>query len=112
MSGFVAPEGVKPDKLEFLGDGQQFVANGIHPDTGGEYVWIGGDPGTVKREELPEISAEEAEQLQNDVTAMLVRDFGYVVAEPAKKSSSTERAARVRHQESETRSCVGPGRAR
>jgi hypothetical protein len=91
---FVAPEGVKPDKLEFLGDGQQFVANGIHPDTGGEYVWFGGDPGTVKREDLPEISAEEAEQLQNDVAAMLVRDFGYVVAESAKKSSSTERAAR------------------
>ena len=42
--------------IELLGDGQQFVAHGIHPDTQSEYVWIGGSPTTVRYDELPEIS--------------------------------------------------------
>ena len=86
---FIAPDGVKPDKLEFLGDGQHFVANGIHPETGGEYVWFGGDPTSVPYDKLPEISVEEAEQLRDKAVEMLVKDFGYVVAASSKKSSST-----------------------
>ena len=30
---FVARNGGEPEKLEFLGDGQQVVVAGIHPDT-------------------------------------------------------------------------------
>lgn len=73
----------KGEKIEFLGDGQQVVAHGIHPDTQREYLWTGGDPSTVAYSDLPEISAAEAEQLQNDIAALLVRDFGYVVAKEA-----------------------------
>src|SRR5205823_7699992 len=40
-------------KLEFLGDGQQLVVHGIHPDTQGPYSWHGGAPGEIKREDLP-----------------------------------------------------------
>ena len=41
-------------KLEFLGDGQQFVALGEHPDTRRPYEWENGkSPLGVKRDELP-----------------------------------------------------------
>jgi hypothetical protein len=38
-------------KLEFLGDGQQFVAFGLHP-SGRAYSWRGGEPGQVPRSVL------------------------------------------------------------
>ena len=37
----------------------------------------------------PLITAEQAQQLQDDIVAMLVRDFGYVVGAPPKKTSTT-----------------------
>lgn len=73
--------GVGPEKIEFLCDGQQFVAHGIHPDTHKEYTWFGGDPTTIAYDDLPCISAEEARQLQDDVAALLCRDFGYILAQ-------------------------------
>ena len=82
--------GADPEKIEFLADGQQVVAHGIHPDTQAEYLWdIGGDPTTIAYEKLPLITAEQAQQLQDDIVAMLVRDFGYVVGTPPKKTSTT-----------------------
>jgi hypothetical protein len=63
--------------LEFLGDGQQFAVDGNHPDTDRPYRWHGGVPGSVKYEDLPEISADEAEALINDAADLLCRDFGY-----------------------------------
>ena len=60
------------EKIEFLGDGQQFVVLGIHPDTQGAYVWNGGDPTTVDYTDLPEISAAEARELRDDLVALLV----------------------------------------
>jgi len=42
-------------QVEVLGQGQQFVAYGTHPETGKEYVWSNGDPITVPFTELPEI---------------------------------------------------------
>ena len=35
------------------------------------------------------ITAEQARQLQDDIVAMLARDFGYVVGTPPKKTSTT-----------------------
>ena len=40
-------------KLEILGDGQQWVAYGMHPDTGEPYQWGDGGVTSVPREELP-----------------------------------------------------------
>jgi hypothetical protein len=68
------------EKIEFLADGQQIVVDGIHPDTGKPYSWPLGDPANIKREDLPYISAEEAQQLVDDVVELLIRDFGYVRA--------------------------------
>jgi RecA-family ATPase len=77
----------KPEKVEFLCNGQQLAVHGIHPDTGRPYNWFDGEPWTIKREELPYISAEEAQQLVNDVVELLVRDFGY-----ARKADRPKRA--------------------
>lgn len=57
---FVDDEG-RNVKLEVLGDGQQFVAMHIHPDTGKPYRWKDKrHPGNTPREELPEITREDA----------------------------------------------------
>ena len=79
-TNFVVPTGADSEKIEFLGEGQQFVAHGIHPDTQTEYAWADGDPTTTAYGDLPEISAVEAQRLQNDIASLLVCDFGYVIA--------------------------------
>ena len=90
-TNFEVPAGADAEKIEFLCDGQQFVAHGIHPGTQKPYGWFGGDPTTISYDELPYISAEEAQQLQRDIAALLIRDFGYVVApgRPARKGNGT-----------------------
>jgi len=73
---FVAPDGSK-HKIEILGDGQQLVYDGIHPDTKQPYVWHGGDPSTVKRSELPDVTSDEAEKYLDAVSAKLIKSFGF-----------------------------------
>ena len=41
-ASFEAPNGTI-HKIEILGDGQQFICVGIHPDTSEPYTWHGGD---------------------------------------------------------------------
>jgi Family of unknown function (DUF5906)/Bifunctional DNA primase/polymerase, N-terminal len=79
-----APNG-SAEKLEFLGNGQQLVVAGIHPETKQPYRWHGGEPGQVRREDLPEISADEARSLIEDLAELLVRDFGYTRAMKRKR---------------------------
>jgi hypothetical protein len=75
----------KPEKLELLADGQQVVAFGIHPDTGKPYSWHGGEPGKIKREDLPYVSAAEALQFIDDAARLLVEEFGYTLLDPKAK---------------------------
>lgn len=50
--------------IEVLGDGQQFVAFHIHPDTGEPYVWVDGkSPLNIRATDLTEISEEQIETL-------------------------------------------------
>ena len=95
-TNFLVPPGAGSEKIEFLADGQQIVAHGVHPDTQGPYTWTGGDPTTTAYKDLPEITAEEAQQLQDDVVAMLVRDFGYVTTQGSQKTKSTTRGKAAR----------------
>ena len=67
------------EKLEFLGDGQQFIAAGIHPDTRQPYTWGNDKPGKVTRQELPEIAKAETQALIEDIEKLLA-DFGYTRA--------------------------------
>ena len=48
---FTAPDGGE-HKIEILGEGQQIVAHGIHPDIRKPYWWHGGEPWTTPREQF------------------------------------------------------------
>jgi hypothetical protein len=74
----IAPDGSTDQKIEMLGDGQQIVVDGLHPDTKKPYGWHGGAPGAIRFAELPLLNAEEARALIEAAVDLLVRDFGYV----------------------------------
>jgi hypothetical protein len=76
----VPPNGGTAEKLEFLGLGQQLVVSGTHPDTHKAYLWHGGEPGPIAREDLSYIREAEARELIERAAEMLVADFGYVRA--------------------------------
>jgi RecA-family ATPase len=75
---FVAPDGTE-QKIEILGDGQQYVVDGIHPDTHKPYGWHGGDLATIKREDLPYVRREDMEQFLAAATKLLTEEFGFVL---------------------------------
>jgi hypothetical protein len=83
----ISPQGVEM-KLEFLADGQQFIAFGRHPDTGSDYWWWPKDPQqdltNVARNELPAIDEAGANALVKDLVGLLVRDFGFREKKPPK----------------------------
>jgi hypothetical protein len=91
----ISPEGGSGQKLEFLCDGQQLVAFGLHKDTKKPYAWHGGQPGVIKREDLPYIHEEQARQLVKDAVKLLCKDFGYKRASerPRKKGDGRAQGA-------------------
>jgi hypothetical protein len=74
---FTAPDG-SAQKIEILATGQQIVVAGIHPDTQKPYSWFGGEPGAIKREDLPYIREANARAFLDDAAALLVREFDFV----------------------------------
>lgn len=74
---FVARNGGATEKLEFLGEGQQVVVSGIHPDTHAPYKWLGREPGQIARRDLPYIREADAHDLIERAADLLVREFGY-----------------------------------
>src|SRR5262249_33248654 len=54
---YISEDG-KAQRVEVLGEGQQFVAFGIHPDTGQRYRWSGGAPWKIPRSSLPVLTEE------------------------------------------------------
>jgi hypothetical protein len=73
---FEAPNGTL-HKIEILGDGQQVVVAGIHPDTRRPYTWHGGEPWSISSEDLPYISAERAQQFMAVAVEFLAVQFNY-----------------------------------
>lgn len=65
-------------KVEILGHGQQFVADGIHPD-GDRYAWDGTDLLTTPRSALPAVTEAQIDAL----FIALAPVIGAAVAEPA-----------------------------
>jgi hypothetical protein len=69
-------------KIEILGEGQQIVVDGIHPDTGKPYAWHGDyAPWKFSREDLAETTESEVRECLEFVSQMLVERFGFVRSE-------------------------------
>jgi hypothetical protein len=75
---FKAPDGSE-HKIEILGNGQQYVVDGIHPDTGKRYAWFGGELTSIKRQDLPYVRFEDAKEYINAAKKLLAEEFGLVV---------------------------------
>jgi hypothetical protein len=83
------------EKLEILGDGQQFVAFGNHPDTGKPYKWEGRSPLDTPRAALPYTYRWEARELIREATKLLVGQFGYRLPEPPPAPAIPARPAKL-----------------
>jgi hypothetical protein len=78
---FVLKDGTNA-RVEFLATGQMFVADGIHPDTGLPYRWVGeGSPDTVPRSELPAVTEPVVREVVRAAERML-REAGAVEKQP------------------------------
>jgi hypothetical protein len=80
-------------KLEVLGDGQQFVALHVHPDTKRPYKWVekGGlkkGPHNTHRNTLPEITREDAEAIRDEFER-LCRERGWPEKKTLKRLGSS-----------------------
>jgi hypothetical protein len=82
----IAPFG-KAMQFEFLGDGQQFIVAGIHPDTRRPYRWWPKDRDltTLPRGALPHIDEGAARALVEDLAALLVNEHGFTHPEKPKE---------------------------
>jgi hypothetical protein len=67
----------KPQRIEVLGRGQQVVVDGIHPDTKRPYEWSGGEPWTVARSELPELTEVTARVLVDEIARLVLGTPGW-----------------------------------
>jgi hypothetical protein len=54
-------------KLEVLGQGRQFVAFGLHPDTGHPYTWPGETPATIRASDVPLVTWAHLKALLTDL---------------------------------------------
>ena len=86
------PEMFLPDaskvQVEILGEGQQFVCDGLHPDTGQPYRWTDGSPADVAITDLPVVDETMLREMLEEVERLL-REAGAVGKEkPAKPGGS------------------------
>ena len=68
---FTSPGSNKENFVEVLGDGQQIIVHGVHPETGKDYSWHGGEPGDVARADLPVLTEAMARDFVERATAVM-----------------------------------------
>jgi hypothetical protein len=78
-----------PPKIEILANGQQVVAFGTHPETKRDYSWHGGEPGEIRREDLPYVREDDMQAFLDAATELLVKDFGFTDC-PQSKSNGKD----------------------
>jgi Protein of unknown function (DUF3987)/Bifunctional DNA primase/polymerase, N-terminal len=86
-SFFTDPETgeIKYDAIEILGDGQQIVCFGEHPNTKQPYEWADGSPANVPTSDLPLITESDARAIIDKTVATLAGGFGINVRTAATK---------------------------
>lgn len=80
-------DGRPAQKIEILCDGQQLVSHGIHPDTNAPWHWFGGEPGEVKRSDLPELNEADAQALLKRFAELLAKEHGLTASEPTHRQN-------------------------
>lgn len=89
-TSLISPQGSKDQKVEVLADGQQVVVFGIHPETQKPYSWFGGEPGKIRWDDLPYISADDAKEFIERAADLLVDNFGYQRPVEIKEQQSSD----------------------
>ncbi|GGF66903.1 hypothetical protein GCM10007301_28160 [Azorhizobium oxalatiphilum] len=79
-------------QVEVLGTGQQFVAYGIHPETGAPYSWTTASPLDVALADLPPISPEDVDHLILQATELLA-EVGTPLKSPPERRERAEAGA-------------------
>ena len=89
-ANLIAPD-ESGQKIEALGDGQQLVVFGIHPDTERPYRWHGGEPGKIKRSDLPYVREQDVRAFLDEAVALLVEQFGFKQAGAPKTANKGDK---------------------
>jgi hypothetical protein len=91
---FTMPDGSE-QKIEVLSNGQQLVCYGLHKDTQQPYSWHGGEPGAVKREDLPYVRQADMEAFIDAAAELLVKEFGFVPVENKAQANRNKQQAKT-----------------
>lgn len=95
---FVDDEG-QTHKVEILGDGQQFVAFAVHPDTGEPYRWHEKKaPHNTEWGDLPEITREQGEEIAAEFER-LAEEAGWIEKKTLKRLESRRQLAVIEDDE-------------
>jgi hypothetical protein len=94
------PDGSKA-KVEVLGDGNQFVAFGGHPDTGKDYTWSGPSPLDTPFNQLPVVDLEKLQAFVAEAETIL-RAAGAMPKNEQKEKTRTAKAQRREERKEET----------
>lgn len=82
------PEWCEQHQVEILGDGQQFVAYAIHPDTGKPYRWTSDEePINTLAADLPTLTVETVQQILDEFDAHC-QEKGWKLVKKGRRSGS------------------------
>jgi putative DNA primase/helicase len=79
-------------QVELLAEGQQFVADGIHPDTGEPYRWTDGTPADVPLGELPAVALADA--------LAIIAEAEWILREAGAREKEKEKPAKAARKKS------------
>ena len=80
------------ERIEILGENQQCVIYGIHPDTGKPYTWHDGEPCTIPIDALTTVSEDQINDfLEQAETYLLENGYALSLSEKSDASSPNER---------------------
>jgi hypothetical protein len=91
---FALPDGSE-QRIEIMGNGQQIVCFGLHKETKQPYRWHGGEPGSIKREELPYVRQGDVEKFIDAAAELLVKEFDFALVETKAKANGSKQQTKT-----------------